>query len=176
MCACVRACALCVGKSAVGGPFYFQTRSLIWGKRILDFKCLFVRLSVCLSVRPHGRTRLPLLHFLKIIYLSAFRKSAEKIQVSQKSYKNDGILREDSVQLVWYIAVFAEREMFQVNVSEKLLTRILYSIIFFRKLCNLWDNAEKYIRAGQATDASNYGACALRAAIHIALRTCSHNT
>jgi len=45
----------------------------------------------------------------------------------------------------------------QINVSDKLCrenqTHILYSInIYFRKSCCLWDNVEKYCRAGQATD------------------------
>jgi hypothetical protein len=43
--------------------------------------------------------------------------------------------------------------MFQMNVVEKIKTHILCPVnIFFRKSCRLWDNAEKYCRAGQATD------------------------
>jgi hypothetical protein len=42
------------------------------------------------------------------------------------------------------------------NVSDKSRrenkTHILCSTIFFRKSCRLWDNVEKYGRAGQATD------------------------
>ena len=42
--------------------------------------------------------------------------------------------------------------MFQAEVAEKIKTHILYSITFFRKFCRLYDNMEKYYRAGQATD------------------------
>jgi len=38
------------------------------------------------------------------------------------------------------------------RVLEKLVTHISCSVRFFRKSCRLWDNAEKYGRAGQATD------------------------
>jgi len=42
------------------------------------------------------------------------------------------------------------------NVSDKFVmdikTHILCSISFFRKSCSLWDNVEKYRRAGQATE------------------------
>jgi hypothetical protein len=39
------------------------------------------------------------------------------------------------------------------KVEEKIETCVLCSINFvFGKLCRLWDNVEKYCRAGQATD------------------------
>jgi hypothetical protein len=46
--------------------------------------------SSCPSVRQHGTTRLPRERLDKIWYLSFFRKSVEKIQVSSKSLKNNG--------------------------------------------------------------------------------------
>jgi hypothetical protein len=56
------------------------------------------------------------------------------------------------VQL-WYIAEFLlEWEMFQARVVENIKTQILCSITFFRKSRRLWDNVEKYCKAGQATD------------------------
>jgi len=42
--------------------------------------------------------------------------------------------------------------MFQTKVVENIKTHILYSVTFFRKSYRLWDNVEKYCRAGQATD------------------------
>jgi len=42
--------------------------------------------------------------------------------------------------------------MSETKVIEKIKTHFLYSISFFRKSCRLWDNVEKYVRAGQATD------------------------
>jgi len=44
--------------------------------------------------------------------------------------------------------------MFQTKVVEKIKTRILCSVTFFLKSCRLWDNVEKYCRAGQATYAN----------------------
>ena len=45
----------------------------------------------CLSVCPHGITRLPLeTDFHKILYLSIFRKSVETFPLSLKSDKNNG--------------------------------------------------------------------------------------
>jgi hypothetical protein len=42
--------------------------------------------------------------------------------------------------------------MFQVKAVETIKTHILCSVTFFRKSCRLWDNVEKYGRAGQDTD------------------------
>jgi hypothetical protein len=42
--------------------------------------------------------------------------------------------------------------MFQTKLVDKIKTHILCSAIFSRKLYRLWDNVEKYGRAGQATD------------------------
>jgi hypothetical protein len=41
--------------------------------------------------------------------------------------------------------------MFQTKVVEVIKTHILCSETVFRKSCRLWDNLEKYCRAGQAT-------------------------
>ena len=47
---------------------------------------------------------------------------------------------------------FLEWEMFQTKVLEEIKTHVLYGVtFFFRKSCLLWDNVEKYCRAGQAT-------------------------
>jgi len=54
-------------------------------------------MSVYPSVPAHGTTRLPLDGFHEILYLSTFRKSVEKIQVSLKCDENN-----------WY---FARRPM-----------------------------------------------------------------
>jgi len=42
--------------------------------------------------------------------------------------------------------------MFGNKLVEKIKTHVLCSVTFFRKSCRLWDNVEKYCRAGQATD------------------------
>jgi hypothetical protein len=65
-----------------------------------------------------------------------------------------GTLYVDCVHLWQYLAeLLLEWEMFQTKVVESIKTHILYSKAFsFRKSCRLWDNVEKYVGAGQATD------------------------
>ena len=54
---------------------------------------------------------------------------------------------------LWYVAeFFLEWEMFQTKVVEKIKTHFMLNKFFFRKSCRLWDNVEKYGRAGQSTD------------------------
>ena len=93
--------------------------------------------------------------FHDIWYLSIFPKSVEKIQVSLKSDKNSGHF----IYLVTYVHFWPclghfalEWEMFRTKVVEKIKTHILCSVTHFRKSRCLWDNVEKYCRAGQATD------------------------
>jgi hypothetical protein len=64
----------------------FQARSQNCEKQLLASSCL----SVCLSVRLHGTTCLPLDGFSRNLIFEYFRKSAEKIQVSLTSDKNNG--------------------------------------------------------------------------------------
>ena len=86
-----------------------------------------------MAVRPHGTTRLPLSEFSwNLIFI--FRNSVEKIQVSI-NLRTAGTLYEDKYTFL----------------AEKIKTHILCSINLFRKSCRLWDNVEKYCRAGQAT-------------------------
>ena len=47
---------------------------------------------------------------------------------------------------------FLKLEMFRIKVVDKIKTHILYSVTFSRKPFALWDNVEKYCRAGEATD------------------------
>jgi hypothetical protein len=49
---------------------------------------------------------------------------------------------------------FLEWRMFQTTVVEKITTYVLCSITVSGKSCRLWDNVEKYSRAGQVTDDS----------------------
>jgi len=53
----------------------------------------------------------------------------------------------------YLIQFFLEWEMFQTKVVEKIKTHFMLNNFFlFRKSCRLWDNVEKYCRAGQLTD------------------------
>ena len=57
------------------------------------------------------------------------------------------------VHLWSYVAqYFLEWEMFYTEVVKKIETHILCSIPLVRKSCRLWDNAEKYSTARQATE------------------------
>jgi len=47
---------------------------------------------------------------------------------------------------------FSEWEMFQTKIVQKIKTHILCSVTVFLKSCRLWDNVEKFCRAGQDTD------------------------
>jgi len=92
--------------------------------------------------------------FLEIWYLRIFRKSVEKIQVSLISDKNKGYFTWRPMNIFGHISLssFLEWEMFQRKAVEKIKTRILCSVNFFSpKIVPLWDNVEKYCRAGQAT-------------------------
>ena len=52
-----------------------------------------------------------------------------------------------------YLAYFfLEWEMFHTKVVEKIKTHFVFSDIFFRTPCHIWDTVEQYYRAGQATD------------------------
>jgi hypothetical protein len=68
---------------------------------------------------------------------------------------------------------FLDREMFQANVVEKIKTHILCSGTSIKKSCHLWDNVEKYCRAGQTT--WQYSACALHGGwLKLPIHTHSH--
>jgi hypothetical protein len=55
-----------------------------------------------------------------------------------------------------YLSHFLERKLFGTKVAEKIRTPIICSTTFrFRKSCRLWDNVEKYCRAGQVTNDNN---------------------
>jgi hypothetical protein len=85
--------------------------------------------------------------FHELWYLSIFRKSVEKIQVSLKSTRITGNLHKDHD--TWYLAYFIlEWEMFQTKFIEKIKTYIVCSVTFFFRISyRLWDNMEKYYRA-----------------------------
>ena len=38
------------------------------------------------------------------------------------------------------------------NLTEKIKTHLMFSNVFFRKLCRLWDNVVQFCRAGKDTD------------------------
>jgi len=51
--------------------------------------------------------------------------------------------------------------MFQTKVVEKLETHVLFSVTFYKKSHRLWDNVEKYCRAGHDTQDLAQARCIL---------------
>ena len=93
--------------------------------------------------------------FHKIWYLSIFRKSFEKIQISLKSKRIIGTLHKDQNTFLQYrTKLLLELEIFRTKFVEEIKRRISYTINVFRKSCRLWDIVEKYCGAEQATGAN----------------------
>ena len=68
-----------------------------------------------------------------------------------------------NIHFLSYLAhFFLEWEMLQTKFVEKIKTHSFFSVTLFLKSCRLWDNVEKYSRAGQATgDNMAYAYCML---------------
>ena len=116
--------ALCdrgVKGTDLSGTWTFQATNVVYFNT--TFSGAFVKLrnatiSFVMCVCPHGTTRLPVDVFSLIRYLSIFRKSVEKIQVSLKSNKNNsGTLLEDH-----YTFLIVSRSVLlrMKNVSDKM--------------------------------------------------------
>jgi hypothetical protein len=92
--------------------------------------------------------------FHDIWYLSIFRKSVEKIQVSFKSDKNTGHFTLSQYTFLIYLAHFflKLKKCFERNSRENQNTHFMFNnFFFFRKSRRLWD-VRKCCRAGQATE------------------------
>jgi len=76
--------------------------------------------------------------FHKIWYLSIFRKSFEKIQISLKSKRIIGTLHKDQNTFLQYrTKLLLELEIFRTKFVEEIKRRISYTINVFRKSCRL---------------------------------------
>ena len=135
--------------------WHFDWSSLFLGAfaKLQNTTISFV-MSVYSSVCRHRAPRFPLEGFDEISYLTIFQKPIEKIQISLKSDKNNGhFLSRQYIFLSHVSQFFLEWKMFEKKNCRENETHILYSIaFFFCKSSRLWDNAEKYCRARQATD------------------------
>jgi len=90
--------------------------------------------------------------FHEIWHLNSFRKPVEKIfKFHENPTRTTGIYMKTSVHL-YVVQFLLEWEVLQAKVVEKLKTHTVFSITFIQKSCRVWDNVEKYCRAGQATD------------------------
>jgi hypothetical protein len=111
-------------------------------------------MPVCPSVRPHGTTLPPLGGFSrKLIFKYFFWKSLKKIQVQLKLEKNDSTLHWDVCIFFIVCRSFLVRMR---SVSDQSCrenqTHIWHSITFFFEKCAVWDNVQKFCRAGLATN------------------------
>jgi hypothetical protein len=93
-------------------------------KRLLASSCLSV-------VSPTGRTRLTWTDFHEISYLSIFRKSVAKIQVSLKSDKN--ALNEDqcTFMIISRSVIFGMKNISDKSFRESRNTHFMFSYFFF---------------------------------------------
>jgi hypothetical protein len=110
-----------------------------------------LRKATISSVRPSIRMEQLGSHLTNIHeswHLNIFRKSAQKVQVSLKSDKNNGYLSWTPMCIYDNISSssFLEWEMLH-NVVEKIKPHILCAIKFFQNSCRLWDSVENYGRA-----------------------------
>jgi len=97
--------------------------------------------------------------------MSIFQNSVEKKnQDLLKSNKNDAYFTcETNIHFLSYLAqFFLEWEMLPTKVVEKIKTHVLCLVTLKKKSRQLWDNVEKYCRAGGATaDNTPYAHCML---------------
>jgi hypothetical protein len=116
--------------------------------------------SVCLSIRPSARkTQLSLDGVHENWYLSIFRKSVKKIQVSLKPDKNIGTVHKDRYKLFYHIAL--KQDVSDRSCSENQNTRFRFNnflskiVPFMRECRKIWQS-----RRGHRWQC---GACALHA-------------
>jgi len=93
-----------------------------------------------------------------------FRKYDEKIQVSLESDENNRYFDEDQSTFVIYHRILLRmRNVWDESCRENQNTYFVCINFFYQKSYHLWDNVEKYCRAGQATYESKYSECVLYA-------------
>ena len=115
--------------------------------------------SVCLSVRLFVRMEQLCYHwpdFHEIWYLSIFRKCVWKIKFTLKSDKNNGHEGQCMFLIMSRSFLLGMRNISNKCCRDNQNTQFMFHKFFFpRKSCRLWDNVEKYGRAGQATDTTH---------------------
>jgi len=105
-----------------------------------------VLLPACLSIPPHWTTRLALDGFsLNMIFLRIFWKICLDNSSLSKIWREEGVLYVKTRSLL-----LRNKKYFRQKMQGK--SKHISVAVFLRKSCRLWDNVEKYGRAGQATD------------------------
>ena len=138
--------------------FVFRRVRKIAKSNYLASSCLFA----WVNSDPTGRI------FMKFHIWVFFENRLIKIQVSLKSYKNNGYFMYILIYLAHF---FFEWEILQTKVAEEIRTR--FSYLFCLKSFRLWDNMKKILlsRAGHRWP---YGPFALHAR-YLRLQTHTHN-
>jgi len=122
-------------------------RVLKTAKSSLVSSCLIV----CMSVRPHGTTRLPLKEFSWNLIFEYFRKSVEKMQVSLKSAKTNAYFAWRQMYTLDHISLNSSyNEKYVRKISREAKTHISCSITIFLNP-TVYDSVENYCRAIQMT-------------------------
>jgi len=128
-----------------GWKLQFQRRSQNCEKRLLASSRLFVR--------AHRTNRLPLARFSYIWVL--FENVLRKFNFHSNRSRITGTLHEDQYTfMIISRSILIRMRNVSDKVSTETKTHILGSITFFFASYRLWDNMEKYARAGQARDDS----------------------
>jgi hypothetical protein len=114
-------------------------------------------MSVCLrlSFRPHGTIQLLLDGFSWNFIFEYFSKMCWENSSFIKIWQEKRILYAKNYVHLWqYLAeFFLEWEVFATNIVEKIKTHILCQVIFFLKICHLWDDVKHMVHTTrQATD------------------------
>jgi hypothetical protein len=101
--------------------------------------------SSCVSVRPHGTTRLPLDGFSwSLIFI--FPNCVENIEVSLKFHKINEYYPWRLICIFDHKSVIPyqnEKCWWDKSCTENQITHFMFNSLFFRKSCRLWDNVEK---------------------------------
>jgi len=86
-------------------------------------------------------------------FLSIFRKSVEKIQVTLNSDKHsrDFAIRPVYIFLSLLVWIWVTGEMFQTSFGENQNTHFMFNNVFWKSF-RLWDHMEKHGRARQTAD------------------------
>ena len=118
------------------------TLGIVYFKRLLASSCPSARME---QLGSHWTD------FYEFWYLSTFRKSVEKFQVSLKSDKNNGYFTWRPIHSFYHISLISSwnKKCFRQTLYRKSSTHFIFNnFLFFENRAVLWDNMEKYCRAG----------------------------
>jgi tRNA pseudouridine-54 N-methylase len=123
------------GKRNIQRGLHFVDKMCSFHARSQNFEKKIPSVSSCLSVRTE-QLCFQCTDFLKILYLSMFGKSVEKIQFSLISDKNNRYFTWRPIYIHDHISLISSqnKKMSQTKVVEKIRTHILHSIPFFQKI------------------------------------------